>query len=526
MEKKYITTSIAYVNAQPHIGYALELVQADVLARWYRLQGHDTWFLTGTDEHGSKISKLAEEEGVEPKVIADRNSELFAALKPILNISNDDFIRTSDQERHWPGAQALWRQLVAAGDIYKSTYTGLYCVGCEAFITEKDLVEGKCPYHHKELDKIEEDNYFFKLSKYAKKIASAIKSKELEIIPENRAKETLNMLADAVDISFSRPKSKLSWGVPVPDDPDQTMYVWCDALSNYISAIGYGRKDAHPTQPPLAKGRGEEDGYAKDEAKFNKWWPADVHCLGKDIMRFHTVIWPGMLLSAGLPLPKQILVHGFITSDGQKMSKSIGNVVDPTEAMKKYGADMVRYYLLREIPTMDDGDFSWKRFDDLYNNELADNLGNLLSRVVQMAKNFTGGAVPKITTEPAPTTIAVIAGYEELINKFELQKALILVNQYIGELNALVDAEKPWELAKQNDQENLEKVMYQLLEGLRIVALLLAPFLPATAEKISATLGLFGLSTITNWSEEAIWGRLPAETLIGETPILFPKEPR
>ncbi|MFH1088554.1 MAG: class I tRNA ligase family protein [Patescibacteria group bacterium] len=504
MEKKYITTSIAYVNAQPHIGYALELVQADVLARWYRLQGYDTWFLTGTDEHGSKISKLAEEEGVEPKIIADRNSELFAALKPILNVSNDDFIRTSDQERHWPGAQALWRKLVAAGDIYKSTYTGLYCVGCEAFITAKDLVDGKCPYHQKEPDKIEEDNYFFKLSKYAKKISSAIKSKELEIIPENRAKETLNMLADAGDISFSRPKSKLSWGVPVPDDPDQTMYVWCDALSNYLTAIGY----------------------AKDETEFNKWWPADVHCLGKDIMRFHTVIWPGMLLSAGLPLPKKILVHGFITSDGQKMSKSIGNVIDPTTAMKKYGADMVRYYLLREIPTTDDGDFSWTRFDDLYNNELADNLGNLLSRVAQMAKNFTGGVVPKVTTEPAPTTTAVIAEYNKLLNKFELQKALVVVNQYIGELNKLVDAEKPWELSKQNDQENLDRVMYQLLEGLRIVALLLAPFLPATAEKISATLGLFGLSTITNWSEEAVWGKLPAGTLIGEAPILFPKESR
>ncbi|HAR55141.1 TPA: methionine--tRNA ligase [Patescibacteria group bacterium] len=524
-DKRYITTSIAYVNAQPHIGYALELVQADCLARWYRLKGYDTWFLTGTDEHGSKIAQVAANEGIEPQAVADRNSELFAALKPILNLSNDDFIRTSDQARHFPGAQKLWQQLVATGDIYKDKYVGLYCVGCEAFVTEKDLIEGRCPIHKSEPEHIEEENYFFRLSKYSDRIAQLIESKELEIIPAGRGKEILNVVKSGLtDISFSRPKSKLPWGVPVPDDPDQTMYVWCDALSNYISAIGYGQDDKHPSLPPISKGRRNGVGYVKNEAEFNKWWPADLHCIGKDILRFHAAIWPGMLLSAGLPLPKAILVHGFITSEGQKMSKSIGNVVDPTEAMKRYGTDVVRYYLLREIPTTDDGDFAWARFDDLYNNELANNLGNLLSRVVQMAKKFSGGAVPKVTDEPAPATETTIANYEQHLAKCELQKAVIAVNQYISELNALVDAEKPWELAKQNDQERLDKVLYQLLEGLRIVALLLAPFLPATAEKISATLGLYGLSMITNWSEEAVWGKLPAETKLGEAPILFPKE--
>lgn len=503
MEKKYLTTSITYVNAPPHIGHALEDIQADVLARWYRLNGHPTWFLTGTDEHGAKVAKIAADEGVEPKVIADRNSALCAAFKPLLNLSTDDFIRTSDQIRHWPGAQKLWRQLVAAGDIYKDKYVGFYCVGCEAFVTEKDLVEGCCPYHKSEPERIEEENYFFRLSKYAERIAQAIESKELEIIPEGRAKEILNVIKSGLtDVSFSRPKAKLPWGVPVPDDPEQTMYVWCDALANYISAIGYGR----------------------DETEFNKWWPADLHCIGKDILRFHAAIWPGMLLSAGLPLPKKILAHGFITSGGQKMSKSLGNVINPKEAVETYGVDALRYYLLRELPTTGDGDFSWKRFEELYNHELADNLGNLLSRVVQMVSKFSAGKVPTPVAEPVSGTDIAIQEVQKQLAALDLQKAMLAINQYISQLNVLVDDKKPWELAKTGNQTELDAVLYQLLEGLRIVALLLAPFLPETAQKIYATLGLGDIQTITDWSDQTKWGKLLTGATINPSPILFPKQ--
>ena len=510
------------MNAAPHIGHALEAIQADVFARWYRLHGHPTWFLTGTDDHGAKIAKLAADEGVEPKVVADRNSALYAKFPALLNLSTDDFIRTSDQARHWPGAQKLWRQLVAAGDIYKDKYVGLYCVGCEAYVTEKDLVDGYCPYHKTEPERIEEENYFFRLSKYGSQIAAKIRTKELEIIPEGRAKETLNVIAELTDISFSRPVTKLPWGVPVPDDPEQTMYVWCDALANYISAIGYGQDGTHPSQPPLAKGRSDA-GYGRDETEFNKWWPADLHVLGKDIMRFHTVIWPGMLLSAGLPLPKRILVHGFITSGGQKMSKTIGNVVDPNEAVEIYGVDALRYYLLREIPTTDDGDFSWKRFEELYNHELADNLGNLLSRVVQMASKFCEGKAPAVSSE-LENTANIVAEAQEYLEELDLQKSLLAINRYISQLNVLVDVKKPWELAKQGKQEEINTVLYQLLEGLRIVALLLAPYLPETAGKIYTSLGLGNVHEVKTWSEEITWGKLPAGTVLQSAPILFPKK--
>jgi len=272
MKKFYITTSLPYINSKPHVGFALEAVQADVLARWHRLKGDKVFFLTGTDEHGSKIAQIAKNEGVTPQVIAEKNSAFFAELKSVLNLSNDDFIRTSDRDNHWPGAQKLWKQLVQSGDIYKGKYKGLYCVGCEAFITERDLIDGKCPIHNTIPESIEEENYFFKLSnpKYADKIANKIETQELEIVPKGRAKEILNVIKDGLtDISFSRPQKKLPWGIPVPDDPTQTMYVWCDALSNYITGIGYGR----------------------DDTNFNKWWPADIHVIGKDILRFHAAIW-------------------------------------------------------------------------------------------------------------------------------------------------------------------------------------------------------------------------------------------
>ncbi len=504
MKKFYITTSISYINGKPHIGHALEAVQTDVIARWHRLKGEDVFFLTGTDEHGSKIAKLAEDQKTTPQAIAETNSAAFAQLKTILNLSNDDFIRTSDQGRHWPGAQKLWRKLVEADAIYKGTYNGFYCVGCEAFITKKDLVDGKCPIHKTSPELIKEENYFFKLSNYADQIKAKIQNKELEILPVGRAKEIINMIdAGLHDVSFSRPKEKLSWGIPVPDDPEHTIYVWCDALSNYITGVGFD----------------------DDEKKFNKWWPADIHVVGKDILRFHSPLWPGMLLAANLPLPKQIFVHGFVSSNGHKMSKSLGNVIDPEEIVDKYGTDALRYYLLREIPTTDDGDFSWKRFEEIYNNELADNLGNLISRVIVMAGKYTDSKIPKPTADSYPHNIGIFKYInDEGIDKFRIDLAIKEIGILIKSLNQYVDEKKPWLLHKENKTEELNNVLYNLLESLRWLSILLYPFLPQTSNKIRYQLGLDDINEKSfNLEEEREWGGLKEGNDIGKPSILFPK---
>lgn len=503
MKKFYITTSISYINGKPHIGHALEAIQADVIARWHRLKGEDVFFLTGTDEHGSKIAKLAKEQKTTPQAIAETNSAAFAQLKIILNLSNDDFIRTSDQGRHWPGVQKLWKILDEAGAIYKDTYDGFYCVGCEAFITEKDLVNGNCPIHKKPPELIKEENYFFKLSKYADQIKTKIENKELEILPVGRAKEIINMIdAGLHDISFSRPKEKLSWGIPVPGDLEHTIYVWCDALSNYLTGVGFGH----------------------NEENFNKWWPADIHVIGKDILRFHSPLWPGMLLAANLPLPKQIFVHGFISSNGHKMSKSLGNVIDPEEAVDKYGTDAIRYYLLREIPTTDDGDFSWKRFEEIHNNELADNLGNLVSRVIAMANKYTDSKVPKPNAQSFYNSNIFNLVFDSMADKFRLDLAIKEVDIFIKSLNQYVDEKKPWALHKDDKTKELNDVIYDLLESLRLLSVLLYPFLPQTANKIRQQLNLADINESNfDLEQEKQWGGLQKDHSISKPVILFPK---
>jgi len=326
--KFYVTTAIDYVNAAPHIGHALEKIQADVLARLARTSNDEVYFLTGADEHGSKIFKAANEAKNKPQEFVDKNSTLFKELKSQLNLSWNDFIRTTDRERHWPAVAKLWKKLAEMGDLYQKKYKGLYCVGHEAFVTEKDLTDGKCADHQKEPELIEELNWFFKLSKYSDRIKKIIETDEIIIRPISRKNEMLSFINRGLeDVSFSRPSKDLPWGIPVPGDESQNIYVWADALTNYLSAIGY------------------------ESSKFNfdKYWPANVHVIGKDILRFHAAIWPGMLLSAGLALPKAIYVHGFITIDGRKISKSVGNIIAPSTLVDKYGSDAVRYYLLREI---------------------------------------------------------------------------------------------------------------------------------------------------------------------------------
>ncbi len=487
-KKFYITTAIDYVNAKPHIGHALEKIQADVLARYRRTKGDDVWFLTGTDEHGAKIARAAEEAGMEPKAFVDENAEKFKELKTVLNLSWDDFIRTSDEKRHWPGAQKLWTKLHEAGDLYKKKYRGLYCVGHEAFVTEKDLVEGKCRDHQKEPEVIEEENYFFRLSKYANEIEARIKNKELRIIPETRENEILSFIKQGLeDVSFSRPRKDLSWGIPVPNDPEHTIYVWCDALANYLTASGYGSE-------------------LEGKERFSTFWPADLHVIGKDILRFHAAIWPGMLLSAGLPLPRAIFVHGFITVEGEKMSKTVGNVIDPVELVKKYGTDPVRYYLLREISSYEDGDFSYKKFEERHNGDLANGIGNLVARVAALGEKI--GPISfefkrDIEKEVDIASDSAFQKYERHLEEIRLNEALGVVWELISFADRYINENKPWELSG----EALQKVIVNASYLIGAISNLLEPFLPETAEKIREQIS-FEDSVIKIKKAESLFPRL------------------
>lgn len=453
-KKFYITTSIPYTNAPPHVGFALEIIQADVLARYRKNLGEDVFFLTGTDEHGLKTLRAAEVLGKTPQQFADEISGRFRDLTKVLNISNDDFIRTTDEKRHKPTVYKLWQKYQENGDIYKKTYKGFYCSGCEAFKTQKELVDGKCIIHQKPVEVIEEENYFFKLTKYLPEIKKLIEKNEVEIIPETRKNEVLGMIEQGMeDVSFSRVKEKY-WGWPVPGDESQNLYVWQDALPNYISAIGY----------------------VDNPKKFKKYWPANIHCIGKDILKFHAIYWPAMLLSAGITLPKSIFVHGFINVNGQKMSKSLGNVVDPFELVKKYGVDAVRYYLLREIVSTDDGDFTYQKFEQRYNSDLAGGLGNLVARVLGIApkaEKKQGKPTKKITEKVK----SVKKNYATSLDNFKFNEALSSVWELISHCDRYINEEKLWETKK-------PQVINDLFFAIKEIGIFLEPFLPETSEKI------------------------------------------
>lgn len=483
-QKFYITTSIPYVNAAPHLGNVLDSIYADVLARWGRQRGFDVRFLTGADEHGAKIVRSAAAAGKPVREFVDENAAKFKALKEALNLSWDDFIRTSDQKRHWPGAQKLWQKLAESGDLYKKAYRGLYCVGHEAFVTEKDLDNGICKDHQKKPEIIEEENWFFRLSKYTKKIESGIRNNELRIVPESRKSEILALLKEGLeDVSFSRPSKDLSWGVPVPGDSGQTMYVWADALVNYISALGYG---------------------TSDEELFKKYWPADVQVIGKDNLRFHAAIWPGMLLSADLPLPKTVFVHGFLTVDGQKISKTVGNVVDPTELTTKYGVDAVRYYLLREIPPFEDGDFSREKFEKAYNGNLANGLGNFASRVLTLA-NGLGETVADLEADVEKSVSMKINAVKDAVSgkleELKFHEALGEIWDLIAFGDRYINEKKPWATAD-------KKVLVNCVVILDNVAALIQPFLPETAEKIAKSISWTGKNALLVKKSATLFPRL------------------
>lgn len=499
MSKFYITTAIAYVNAPPHVGHALEFIQGDVLARYHRLIGDDTFFLTGTDEHGVKIYETALKAGEDTQAFVDRHADIYKSLEGILNLSNDGFVRTTDAG-HKIACQKLWMKMFEAGDIYKDVYSGNYCVGCEAFIPEKDLDEqGNCPNHNKKPEILQEENYFFKLSKYSDRIKEAIEKDELKIVPEARKNEILNIIGDEGlrDVSFSRPKSVLPWGVTVPNDDNQVMYVWGDALSNYITFIGYG----------------------EETEQFKKLWPCDVHLIGKDILRFHAGIWIGMLMSAGLQIPKSIYVHGFVTSDGKKMSKTLGNVVDPLHYANTYGSDALRYFLVREIPTTDDGDFSHGRFVDVVNSELANGLGNLVNRVTMMTEKYFEGKVPVVCDGGVVAhRLGELAGdYHKAFDRFDIKIACEVLKNVVDFGNKYIDDKKPWAMAKAGDDE-LGDVMYNLLELVRFVAVLSSVFIPKGANKIFDQLSVVdeGLTSLQ-------WGYLKEGAAINSAGSLFPR---
>ena len=456
MGNYYVATSIPYVNAEPHIGFAMELLHGDVLARRARQQGHEVIFCTGTDEHGGKIAEKAAEAGMEPKAFTDKISQRFKELGPLLNLSNNRFIRTTDPG-HEQRAQLIWKALKK--DIYKGKYTGWYCTGDEAFFTETEAKanNGVCPTHNRPYEKIEEENYFFKLSAYSGGITKAIADGDMKIVPETRRNEILGLLKDGLeDISISRPKDKIAWGIPVPGDTHQVMYVWFEALMNYITVLGYPEHD-----------------------DFKNYWPANTQVIGKDILRFHAGVWPAMLMNLGMALPKQLYVHGFITVEGKKISKSLGNVIHPSEVIDKYGVDPFRYYFLRHIPSYEDGDFSWERLEASYNNELANELGNAVQRTAAMLLKYQEGRIGDL-----PPADHDIAQYEEALEACRFDRALDEVWEQVRGLNQYIDEEKPWAIAAAGEAEHLREVLGYQAASLLSIAGLLEPFLPDTAGKI------------------------------------------
>ena len=460
MNTCYVTTSIPYVNARPHVGFALELAQADVIARWRRLKGQDTFFLTGTDENAIKNVQVAAREGITPRELCDRNAVFYHRLAGALNASVDNFIRTSSKPHH-RGTSRFWTAC-RKEDIYLKRYQGLYCVGCEDFYLEKDLQDGRCPTHGTQPETVEEENYFFRLSAYQDRLQGLIESGKLRILPDARRNETLGFIRQGLrDFSISRIRERSGgWGVPVPGDPSQILYVWFDALSNYITGLGYGH----------------------DGEGFRRYWlggTQKAHVIGKDILRFHAVYWPAMLLSAGLPLPETVLVHGFLTVEGQKISKSLDNAVDPFPFIEQYGADALRYYLLRAIPSGSDGDFSEGRFREIYTADLANGLGNLVRRLEVLCQR----SGYQIQDKPC---CALPAGIEEAVEGFQFHTALQILWDRVRCLNREIEAVRPWDLLKAGQNAELTRHLWAWVRDIRTIAHALSPFLPETAEKILA----------------------------------------
>lgn len=509
----FISNTIPYVNARPHLGHAFEFVQTDAYARFLRGMGADVFFLSGSDENSLKNVLAAEQEGISTRELVDRNVEYFTALKPVLQLSYDDFIRTSADDIHRRGATRFWRALASNGDLYKKTYGGLYCVGCEQFYLESELLAGRCPEHGTVPEFIEEENYFFRLSRYQGELLKLIEDRTIDIVPDTRRNDVLSFVRSGLqDISISRSAQRArGWGIPVPDDPDHVMYVWMDALTNYITALGWA-DDAEPYQ--------------------HYWAGADerIHVVGKGVTRFHAVYWPAMLLAARLPTPTSIVVHGYVTVAGSKLSKSTGNVVDPEELVEEQGADAVRQFLLADLSPVADGDFTTERLVRRYNADLANGLGNLVGRVTTMVANYRGGRVPSSSLDLAGPLRKhaddAAAAYAGALGQFDHREACQALWDFVRQVNTYIEDEAPWNLFKAEragDAEaaaHLDDVIFEMVCALRFLATHLRPVLPHSSEVLLSILG----GDPDGVRIDVQWGAHVAGSQVERPPALFPRK--